>query len=109
MSNQTSTTSARDGSATTVPTSNAKCVGRLRRQRVQMLVLSVTVCASIAACSSGTAKPANPPPMPVAQTGDAVKAQSEHCCGQAASTAPTPTPTADRPTHASLTGPRLYN
>jgi hypothetical protein len=113
MSNQTSTTPARYGSATTVRTRNAKGVGRLRRQRVQMLMLSAAVAASIAACGNGAAKPANPPPMPVAQTGAAVKAESEHCCGQAASakqkSQSTPKPTASRPTHATVTGPRLYN
>jgi hypothetical protein len=97
MSNQTSTTPARYGSATTVRTGNAKCVGRIREHRIQMLVLAATICASMAGCGNGPTKPANPPPMPVAQTRAAV------------APATPPTPTASRPSHATVTGPRLYN
>ena len=98
MSTHTSAVSARNGSATTVRTRHATDVGRLLRQRVQMLVLSAAVAASLAACGDGAAKPADAPAVPVAQTHAAV-----------ASTTAAPTPTASRPTHATVTGPRTYS
>jgi hypothetical protein len=98
MSTHTSAVSARNDSATTVGTRHASDVGRLRRQRIQMLVLSVVVATSMAACGNGAATPADPPPMRAAQTGAAV-----------ASTKPPPTPTVSKPTHQTLTGPRAYS
>jgi hypothetical protein len=97
MSTHTPAVLARNGSATTVGTRHATHVGRLRRQRVQMLLLSVAFAASLAACGNGAAKTADPPAVPVAQTHAAV-----------ASTTPPP-PTVSRPTHATLTGPRAYS
>ena len=97
MSTHTTAVSARDGSAAT-GFGHATDVGRLRRQRVQMLLLSAAVAASLAACANGAAKPADPPAVPAAQTHAAV-----------ASTTPAPTPTVSRPRHATVTGPRAYS
>jgi hypothetical protein len=94
MSTHTSAVSGRNDAATTVRLRRATDVGRLRRQRVQMLLLSVTVAASLAACGNGAAKPADPP---AAQKRAAVT-----------STQPS-APTVGKPTHATLTGPRTYS
>ena len=98
MSTHTSAVPAHNDSTTTGRTRHATDVGRPRRQRVQMLVLSAAVAASLAACGNGAAKTADPPAVPAVQTHAAV-----------ASTTPTPTPTVSRPTHATVTGPRAYS
>jgi hypothetical protein len=102
MSNQMSTASAHIGSTTTHRAHDAKRVSPLRWRRIQMLVLTATIAASMVACDNGATKPTSPAPIRVAQTGSSVTPAKP-------TSPPTPKPTDSRPNHPTLTGPRAYS